>query len=178
MGIGLSCFALAVPVFALPRVRQKMIFAALVLAFISPAIGLLPNMTKRMGPGWFCPTPKRIALGHVAAAIEELRRQGPIDLVARWPAEYWEVDYCLPGCRNFNRPSGAEASGMRRVALINHHWGASMHAGRARDEDLDLEQTLNGKITKVLFSEGYYELVEVAPQGTEEAKSESGSIRR
>jgi hypothetical protein len=100
------------------------------------------------------------------AAIEELRRQGPTDLVCRSAGEFHDVNFNLEGCLNFNRkieddpqpPAGGPAK--RRIALINYLWGIysyQMVPGDGRDQ---IETLLGEKIDAVLFAENPYELVE------------------
>jgi len=176
MAVGLGCFALSVPIYGLTQMWKKLLFAVLLLFFLSSGLALFWPRVTQLENGLFHPSKDRLARNKVVAAIHELKRQGPLTLVSRYWAEFTDVEYLLDGSMNFqqlgfNKTDGAPAprvAGLpgKKVALINRHWGASFRAEHPVDERADIERLLDEKITAVLFSEGPYELLEITGRTT------------
>ncbi|MGO9109987.1 MAG: hypothetical protein ACLP9L_12205 [Thermoguttaceae bacterium] len=166
MAVVLTCFALSLPIFALPRVRQQALFALIPLLVLLPAVPMASTVWQIKQYALFRPAKVRQARSHVVDAIEELKRQGPIDLVSRSPAEFYDVDFDLDGCMNFNRKMQEDPQSTtyeiprRRIALINYCWGPYCYISFPGDEREQIELLLGETIVSVLFSEYPYELVE------------------
>ena len=166
MAVVLACFALTLPVFSLPRVSQQLAYALLILVVLMPTFPKVSPSWRNMGYVPFRPADVRQARAHVVAEIEELRRQGPIDLVSRHSGEYLDVDFNLDECMNFNRKNADDSASAghgvsrRRIALINYQWATSCVTLAPGNEREKIEFLLGEKIVSVPFSEGLFELVE------------------
>ena len=167
---GLGCFALSVPIYGLPQMWKKLLYAVLLLIFLGSGLALFWPRVTHVENGLFHPSSERLTRNKLVAAIQDLKQRGPLTLVSRYWAEFADVEYLLAGSMNFqqlgfNRTDGAPAPRVvglpgKKVVLINRHWGAAFRAEHPVDERADIEMLLDEKITAVLFSEGPFELLE------------------
>ena len=176
IAVGLSCFALSVPIYGLPQMWKKLLYTVLLLIFLSSGLALFWPRVTHVENGLFHPSNERLARSKVVATLQHLKQEGPMILAARSWMELADIEYNLDGSMNFHnlaflkhnrmRHSVKDALPEKSVVLINRHWGRAFDIGHPVDERADIEKLAEGNITAVLLSEGPFELLEITGQTT------------
>lgn len=148
-----ACFAFILPVFALRRGVERIVWALAVGLMIKSGLRHLPpRIASAADRGLFQPSNARLARTALAKKIDKIRKKESVVLATQWWATAIDIDFLLHGTKNFCR--------LEKVGTFPGHELIVLHRGLTLQPSEILAATRQ-KTKRLLFAESAYEMFEI-----------------